>query len=82
MPPRAAALLPAGTAAFCQGARLLKENDPSTYTTVKGQTPGGFYAVSDMAEAGANGNSKGIRYNGGGERLCRLALVLHTVPQY
>jgi hypothetical protein len=54
-----------GTAALCQGARLLRQ-EPSTYTTTKGQTPKGFYAIADKAEAGASGSSKGVRYAAGG----------------
>jgi hypothetical protein len=63
--PSAVLLLLAGTAALCPGARLLRQ-EPSTYTTTKGQTPKGFFAVADKAEAGAAAGFKGVRYAAGG----------------
>eukprot|EP00775_Hariotina_reticulata_P002383 gene2383-2687_t len=45
-------------------ARRLQQN-PATYVSIKGQQPGGFYAVGDKAEASAAASSRGIRYNNG-----------------
>uniref|UniRef100_A0A383V4F9 Uncharacterized protein n=1 Tax=Tetradesmus obliquus TaxID=3088 RepID=A0A383V4F9_TETOB len=53
-----------GSAALCQGVRLLRQ-DPSTYTTTEGQTPKGLFALADKAEAGAAAGFKGVRYAAG-----------------
>lgn len=66
-----ALMLHAGAA---NAARTLKQE---TYTTTKGQTPAGKWAVADKAEAGAAASALGIRYNAGTSAaghicMCRL----------
>jgi hypothetical protein len=51
--------------AACLSAHTLQGYDAWTYTSTRGQRPGGMFAVGDRAAANTGPVARGIRYNAG-----------------
>ena len=61
----------------CARPHIMQGYDAWTYTTTKGQRPGGLYSVGDRAAANTGPVARGIRYNAGNDPY-----NAHSAEQY